>query len=333
MRFDFTVAVISDTQNYSEKYPDVFYAQTRWLAENARRERIVFASHVGDVVQNGGQRQEEWDVASAAMARLYGKLPCGVVAGNHDYDDLSDKTCPLNIYRRNFGASYHKKVPTLLELSPDECSSIHMFNAGGIRMLSLHLEPDPRDGALAWAEAMLAKYPDIPVMVTTHIYISDVDDARDRKPYSRAGGNSGEELFQKFIRKQPRIFLVLCGHWWTRGGETSLMSTNDYGGRVHELLSDFQGRPNRGDGWLRLLRFDLKGHQLHVQTFSPTLKRYETDLDSEFTLPLDLHRAIPAEPARLQKAWRRPSPQWRPGGIADLRMLDAGITPKGKRNR
>ncbi len=333
MRFDFTVAVISDTQNYSEKYPDVFHAQTRWLAENARRERIVFASHVGDVVQNGGQRQEEWDVASAAMARLYGKLPCGVVAGNHDYDDLSDKTCPLNIYRRNFGASYHKKVPTLLELSPDECSSIHMFNAGGIRMLSLHLEPDPRDVALAWAEAMLAKYPDIPVMVTTHIYISDVDDARDRKPYSRAGGNSGEELFQKFIRKQPRIFLVLCGHWWTRGGETSLMSTNDYGGRVHELLSDFQGRPNGGDGWLRLLRFDLKGHQLHVQTFSPTLKRYETDLDSEFTLPLDLHRAIPAEPARLQKAWRRPSPQWRPGGIADLRMLDAGITPKGKRNR
>jgi hypothetical protein len=80
-----------------------------------------------------------------------------------------------------------------------------------------------------------------------------------------------------------------------------------------------------------LLRFDLKGHQLHVQTYSPTLKRYETDLDSEFTLPLDLHRAIPAEPARLQKAWRRPSPQWRPRGIADIRMLDAGITPRGRR--
>jgi hypothetical protein len=206
-----------------------------------------------------------------------------------------------------------------------------MFEAAGQRMLSLHLEPDPRDGALAWAEAMLAKYPDIPVMVTTHIYISDVDDARDRKPYSRAAGNSGEDVFQKFIRKQPRIFLVLCGHWWTRGGETSLMSTNDFGGRVHELLSDFQGRAHGGDGWLRLLRFDLKGHQLHVQTYSPTLKRYETDLDSEFTLPLDLHRAIPAEPARLQKAWRRPSPQWRPGGIADLRMLDAGISPRGRR--
>jgi hypothetical protein len=44
-----------------------------------------------------------------------------------------------------------------------------MFEAAGQRMLSLHLEPDPRDGALAWAEAMLAKYPDIPVMVTTHI--------------------------------------------------------------------------------------------------------------------------------------------------------------------
>ena len=43
---------------------------------------------------------------------------------------------------------------------------------------------------------------------------------------------------------------------------------------------------------------------------------------------LDLSSAI-----YIQKAWRRPAPQWRPGGIADLRMLDAGITPKGKRIR
>jgi len=70
MRFDFTVAVLSDTQNYSEKYPDVFHGQTKWLAENARRERIVFATHVGDIVQNGGVAPGEWDVAAAAMARL-----------------------------------------------------------------------------------------------------------------------------------------------------------------------------------------------------------------------------------------------------------------------
>jgi hypothetical protein len=33
----------------------------------------------------------------------------------------------------------------------------------------------------------------------------------------------------------------------------------------------------------------------------------------------------------LQKAMRRPQPKVRPGGIADLRMLDAGITPRGRR--
>jgi hypothetical protein len=66
------------------------------------------------------------------------------------------------------------------------------------------------------------------------------------------------------------------------------VSRNDAGGNIIELLQDYQGRANGGDGWLRLLRFNLKAKKMIVQTYSPVLKRYETDPDSFFSIPLAL---------------------------------------------
>jgi len=299
--YDFTVVTLSDTQNYSEKFPDIYHAQTQWVVENAGKEQIAFVSHVGDIVQNGAKDLKEWEVATAAMNRLIGKVPFGVVAGNHDYDKVGDPTAVMATYQRRFGQELFAKVATTRDFGPDDQSSAHVFKAGGREFLSLHLEHDPRDSALAWAESVLRKYPTLPALLTTHTYLNDETDQRDRKPYLRANGNSAEELYQKLIRKYPRLFLVQCGHWWGRGGETAQLSTNDYGGRVIELLSDFQGRKNGGDGWLRLLRFDLKNELLHVQTYSPTLKRFETDLDSEMSFSLEIARTIPEAPVTLKR--------------------------------
>lgn len=127
---DFTVAMIPDTQNYvdyrhqawsgfSFDAVEQYYAQMRWIAENARSAGgdIVFATHVGDVWQhysewtdpahaargfkwmpNGGSevamspkvhtRVFEIPAAIKAQQLLAGKLPFSVVPGNHDYDAL-----------------------------------------------------------------------------------------------------------------------------------------------------------------------------------------------------------------------------------------------------
>lgn len=298
--FEFTVAVLSDTQNYCEKFPDIFHAQTRWIAENAGRERIVFVTHVGDIVQRGGV-QSEWDVAVPAMRTLIGTVPFGVVSGNHDYDVVGDPKAPLENYRRRFGQDFFGKVPSAKGFGPEDGSSYHIFRVGKREILSLHLEHDPREMAIVWAQGVLDKHRDLPTMLTTHTYLNDTTDARDTKPFSRAGGNSPEDLFQKLVRKNPRLFLVQCGHWWTAGGETTQISTNNHGGRVIELLSDYQGRASGGDGWLRLLRFDTKNALLHVQTYSPTLRRFERDADSEMTLPLELDRAIAPAPIKIER--------------------------------
>jgi len=59
-------------------------------------------------------------------------------------------------------------------------------------------------------------------------------------------------------------------------------------GTVHTLLANFQGRLNGGDGWLRILEFVPGDNAINVKTYSPTLDRYETNANSQFTLVHDM---------------------------------------------
>ena len=49
----FTIAVLPDTQFYSESFPSIFNAQTDWIVAQRQARNIVFATQLGDLVQNG----------------------------------------------------------------------------------------------------------------------------------------------------------------------------------------------------------------------------------------------------------------------------------------
>ncbi len=80
--------------------------------------------------------------------------------------------------------------------------------------------------------------------------------------------NSGQDIWEKLVRKQPNIFMVVSGHVLGVGTQTS---TNDAGKPVREMLVDYQGLPNGGDGWLRTLRFAPDEHKIYVRAYSPVL--------------------------------------------------------------
>ena len=163
-----------------------------------------------------------------------------------------------------------------------------MFEASGRSFLFLHLEADVPDAAMEWAEGVLAAHPDLPAILTTHIYINDKIRARTSEPYlGGPGANSGEEIWQKFVRKNPQIFMVLCGHWDTVGGEWRQASTNDAGQEVFEVLADFQSRERGGDGWLRIIEFDEAEGKIWFRTYSPSLDQHESDENSEFVFYVD----------------------------------------------
>ena len=103
----FTIAVISDTQNYVDgTHPqplneNFFLDQTTYLAENRHELKLRFVTHVGDVVQHGdgstmnflanyGTPQNiEWLNAMKAMDVLDATgVPFAMSIGNHDYDNM-----------------------------------------------------------------------------------------------------------------------------------------------------------------------------------------------------------------------------------------------------
>jgi hypothetical protein len=145
----------------------------------------------------------------------------------------------------------------------------------------ISLEFAPRDATLKWAAEICQKYPQHRVIIATHCYMrTDGRDTGCATSY-KVPGNSGEEIWQKLVRKQPNVFFVISGHVLGVGLQTS---TNDAGGKVTEMLTDYQGRPNGGDGWLRTLRFVPKENKIYVKTYSPLLDKTDEAAKETFTI-------------------------------------------------
>ena len=281
----FSIVMLPDTQFYSEKHPEIFHAQTQWVAEHVESENIRFVTHVGDVVQNWDQSEAEWNVAEEAMGRLDGIVPWGVAIGNHDYDLGQDgqPSREASAFLKRFGPQRFDRRDWFGGSHPNGINTYQLFEAGLRSFLILHLEADVPDDVIDWAEGVLEAHPELPAIVTTHIYISDKIGGRTQAAYMGGeGANSGEEIWQKFIRKNPQIFMVLCGHWDTVGGEWKQVSMNDARQEVIEVLADFQTRENGGNGWLRLIQFDEAESKVWFKTYSPSLDRHEDDNNSEF---------------------------------------------------
>lgn len=285
----FTVVVLPDTQNYvahwaSTYQSQLFIEQTRWIAANVAAERIAFVAHEGDLVESGGTYPVEWQRADAAMDVLDGVVPYAAVLGNHDFDQVSNRGGGATSYLSNFGPARYQGYSWYGGSSSNGLNQYQLFQAGGWTFLHLALELEAPDSAIAWAQRILDQHPTLPAIVTTHSYQRD---DIGRTPSAQYGGNAGEQIWQKLITRNPRIFIVLNGHFNETDGERHQVSLDDAGLEVFEMMADYQDYPNGGSGYLRLLRFDPANQQIQVRSFSPTLDQYMTDADSEFTFSID----------------------------------------------
>ena len=280
----FTVVLLPDTQNYSEKFPDTYVAQTLWIRERRKADNIKFAIHLGDIVQTP-TIELEWENADRAMKILDGVVPYSMAPGNHDMN-VSNRDSSL--YNKYFPTGRFKEEKWYGgHMGQSNDNNFCFFNACGKKFMVLNLEFAPPDAVLKWAAEVTQQYSEHLVIVATHCYMrNEGRDTGCANGYETA--NSGEQMWQKFIRKQPNIFLVVSGHVLGVGLQTS---TNDAGGKVLEMLTDYQGLANGGDGWLRSLKFVPGKNKINVTTYSPLLDQYNEDpsetfsLDYEFTIP------------------------------------------------
>ena len=295
----FTIAVLPDTQFYcdvrhklSAKWGNgdlrrYFFEQTEWVRDNQERLNIAFLVHEGDIVQ--GDVPEEWAIAKEAMSVLDGKVRYCMCLGNHDmgyqkadnkygFNIAVDRTTLFNEYfprekfakRQEFGGTF--------DLDRHDNSWYH-FEAAGLKFLILAIEYHPRDEVLDWANRIVAEHPDHRAIVVTHAYLKG-DKTRTTNKL-KLKGNSGEQMWQKFVRKHKNMFMVLCGHF---SGEAVLTSAGDHGNQVHQILSNYQGMNNGGESWLRYMVFQPEANKIEIYTYNPALDKFRNGPSSRFDL-------------------------------------------------
>ena len=274
----FSVVLLPDTQNYAEKYPEIYVNQTLWIRKQFKADNIKFAVHLGDIVQTS-TRKNEWENASRAMQILDGVVPYSMVPGNHDMVVKERNTTLYNQFFSPRRFEDHTWYGGHMGTTND--NNYCFFEGGGLKFMVISLEFVPRDETLKWAAGICQKHPDHRVIVATHCYMQRTGrDTEGAIPYNIAG-NSGEEMWQKLIRRQKNIFLVVSGHVPGVGFQTS---TNDAGGTVLEMLTDYQNLPNGGNGWLRTLKFIPGENRIQMITYSPLLDKYNKEANEAFSI-------------------------------------------------
>ncbi|WP_374311562.1 metallophosphoesterase, partial [Microbacterium sp.] len=301
----FTFLVIPDTQNYvlTQTNTPLLQSQLQWIVDNRSSLNLAFAAGLGDIVDNRIS-DAQWGRVTTSMAILDNAgIPHSVIPGNHDFDlttgDFSkyNQYFPVSRYRdaswnsanASYGGYYGQN-----QFGPDAADRQNMnnyalFQAGGMKFLTVNLELNPPDDVLAWAQRVLDAHPDRRAIVSTHSYLNVLGALSGQQLRTDVAGNSGAQIWQKLIRPNCNIFLVVNGHF-TDGldGEANRTDLNDCGTAVQSALSDYQGRPNGGDGWLRWYTFTPSAGTVAATTYSPTLNQYETDADSAFTWNYDM---------------------------------------------
>jgi hypothetical protein len=173
-------------------------------------------------------------------------------------------------------------------------NSYHLFSAGGRDWIVISLEWWPRREAVQWASGVLERHAERDAIVATHAYLDNDDtriDRRGRTPGKAALDGfpesilDGEDLWREFVSRHPNVRLVVSGHV-TGDGCGRLTSPGARGLPVHQMLSDYQVRPDGGEGYLRLLELLPDGRTLQVKTYSPWLNSYFTGPEHQFTLEL-----------------------------------------------
>jgi predicted phosphodiesterase len=271
-----TLVVLPDTEGYAGRRPQIFFDMMKWVANQQKVRNVIGLLHVGDITNDN--REHEWKNARKAFDFIEGKIPYVLAAGNHDYDHTPGRLTHMNEY---FKAADLAKWPTFGDVYEKGKLENHY------QFLTIHKQPwivislemGPRDAVIDWANEVLAKHKDRRAIILTHGYLyynstryNHLRGGQRATPYGFYGeGADGEMLWQRLVRKHPKVMMVVCGHL-SSAYVGYRKDEGAYGNVVHQMLVDYE-KMRGGHGFLRLLEFLPDGKTVQVRTYSPVTKK------------------------------------------------------------
>ncbi|WP_226669275.1 lamin tail domain-containing protein [Metabacillus litoralis] len=270
--YDYTFVWMSDTQYYSESYPYIFERQTNWIAEKQEELKIKYVFHTGDLVDNFDQ-QQEWKYADEYMKVLDdNNVPYGVLAGNHDVNQLSND---YTEYYKRFGADRFEDKPYYGETYKNNRGHYDLISENGNDFIMVYMGWGIQDEDLEWIDDVLKQYPDRKAILSFHEYLLV---SGNRSPL-------GNKIYEKVVEPNENVIAVLSGHY--HDSETLISEIDDDNDgvtdrKVYQMLGDYQGGPEGGQGYMKLLHFDQDNNRIIVNTYSPYLDDYNYYDPSEY---------------------------------------------------
>ncbi|MBS5911805.1 MAG: S-layer homology domain-containing protein [Paenibacillus macerans] len=285
--YDFSFIWMSDTQYYAQDYPYIYQKNVQWIAENKDKLKLKYVIHTGDVVDKADQ-EYQWIEADKDMKVLENaNIPYGVLAGNHDVGHQNNDYSQFTKY---FGDWRFQDSPVFAGSYENNRGHYDLVSANGNDFIIVYMGWGLGDKEIEWMNQVVSMYPERKAILCLHEYLLV---SGNRAPIA-------EKIFEKVVKPNKNVIAALSGHY--HDAELKLDALDDNGDgipdrNVYQMLADYQGAPEGGLGYIRLMQFDMANNKLHIKTYSPYLDDYnfydpaEYPGKDEFSLDLDLQAA------------------------------------------
>ena len=289
---NFTLIGQPDTQYYTGELNGgtnaILLSINNWIVANRAPRNIAYVATLGDCVEHGdnGGNDIEWQRADAGYdliedpqtTGLAEGIPYGITVGNHDQSPNGDAAGTTTFYNQYFGASrFQGRSYYGGHYGTNNDNWYDLFSAGGMDFIVISLEYDttPDQPVLDWADQLLTTHSNRRALVLSHNLCGTGNPAS----FSAQGTATYNAL-----RDHDNFFMMMAGHVPGEGRRQDTFN----GVTVNTLMSDYQGRTNGGNGWIRIMTFSPANNTIEVETYSPWLSQFETDADSRFTLSYNM---------------------------------------------
>ncbi len=322
--YDYSFAVVGDTQTMCENDPDAMDNLYDWLIKNKDSQKIKYVIGLGDITDDS--TDGEWKIAMNNFKKLDGKIPYVLVRGNHDDWDDFNRNLHNGVYEKTVEgmmksgtiALTDPKQPGLIAQKQPDGSTIYVtrkgnkpeggnvkgdltnsyrtFSIQGTDYLILTLDFAPSDAALKWADSVITSHPEHKVIIATHAYMyrdGTTLSAEDCYPPTYYAGytnpQNGDDMWEKCFSKHKNIVLVISGHDpWQH--IVYRQDTGKNGNTVTQMLIDAQyvDKNIGSTAMVAMFYFSDGGKTLTVRYYSVEKDCYGSEL-SQFTIDLYDH--------------------------------------------
>lgn len=251
---NYTFVNIPDPQYQTQYKPEIIDAQLEWIRDHADQLNIKMALCVGDLSQDGTEREfrradQSFSVLDAA------NIPYLVTNGNHDGEK----------FKEYFGKSRYRGMTGYQGSGPSGISAYSIIRAGSYEYLFLSLpwwdEEEPYEGSdldidREWILGVLRTHRQYPTVIFSHF----------------------NEQMDIYVKPFDQVFMTVRGHIMDRWVS---VFQNDAGHDVIDVVTNYQFDLYGGNGWMSTMEFDEERNQVAFRCYSPWVEKKMKILNGE----------------------------------------------------